>query len=67
MSPRNNTILPETPDNTEDYFRGMVSPTPTKKLKSRMKPKVRRTSKDAKVKEPSPAPSVASSNKSEDE
>jgi hypothetical protein len=54
-------------DDGEDCLRGMVSPTPPKKLKSRMKPKVRPTPKHSKAKEPSPAPSAASGNESEDE
>jgi len=48
----------------EDYLGGRVLPTPAKKLKSRMKPKVKPTLKNAK---PSPALSAASSNESEDE
>ena len=55
-------------DDGDNYLGGMTLPTPAKKLKSRMKPKVKPTPKNAKMKNPSsPAPSVASSNESEDE
>lgn len=52
----------------KDCFGGTTLPTPAKKLKSRMmKPRLRPTPKNAIRKEPSPAPSAASSNESEDE
>jgi len=51
----------------EDYLGGRVLPTPANKLKSRMKPKVKPTPKNAKLKEPSPTLSAASSNESENE
>ena len=54
-------------DDGEDYLEGMVLPTPAKKLKGRMKPRVKPTPKNAKPKDLSPAPSAASSNESEDE
>jgi hypothetical protein len=54
-------------DDGEDYLEGMVLPTPAKKLKSRMKPRVKPTPKNAKLKDASPVPSAASSNESEDE
>jgi len=57
----------EEEEDGEDYLGGRVMPTPAKKLKSRMKPKVKPTLKNTKLKEPSPALSAASSNESEDE
>jgi len=54
-------------DDGGDFLEGMVLPTPAKKLKGRMKPRVKPTPKNAKLKDTSPAPSVASSNESEDE